>query len=113
VAHHLSLLQEMAPREGTWERVNHYEKLCASGEAFVYAAMRRIMARRLARTCDLFIQSQKEYSPKFASPRSTTYERPRLRSAAFGHYHDFPDFLIIPIGGCGLSVVSWAHRTKA
>jgi Transposase DDE domain len=26
-----------------------YERLCASGEAFVYAAMRRLMARRLAR----------------------------------------------------------------
>ena len=27
-----------------------YEKLCASGEAFVYAAMIRLMTRRLART---------------------------------------------------------------
>ncbi len=27
-----------------------YERLCASGEAFVYAAMSRLMARRLART---------------------------------------------------------------
>jgi putative transposase len=27
-----------------------YEKLCASGEAFVYAAMSRLMVRRLART---------------------------------------------------------------
>ena len=27
-----------------------YEKLCASGEAFVYAAMTRLMVRRLART---------------------------------------------------------------
>ena len=26
-----------------------YERLCASGEAFVYAAMIRLMARRLAR----------------------------------------------------------------
>ena len=26
-----------------------YEKLCASGEAFVYAAMSRLMVRRLAR----------------------------------------------------------------
>jgi transposase len=26
-----------------------YERLCASGEAFVYAAMSRLMARRLAR----------------------------------------------------------------
>ena len=26
-----------------------YEKLCASGEAFVYAAMIRLMTRRLAR----------------------------------------------------------------
>jgi putative transposase len=27
-----------------------YERLCASGEAFVYAAMSRLMVRRLART---------------------------------------------------------------
>jgi putative transposase len=27
-----------------------YERLCVSGEAFVYAAMRRLMMRRLART---------------------------------------------------------------
>jgi transposase len=27
-----------------------YERLCASGEAFVYAAMIRLMVRRLART---------------------------------------------------------------
>jgi hypothetical protein len=27
-----------------------YERLCASGEAFVYAAMIRLMTRRLART---------------------------------------------------------------
>src|SRR5918995_7202474 len=27
-----------------------YEKLCATGEAFVYAAMSRLMLRRLART---------------------------------------------------------------
>ena len=27
-----------------------YERLCASGEAFVYAAMSRLMLRRLART---------------------------------------------------------------
>ena len=26
-----------------------YERLCATGEAFVYAAMRRLMVRRLAR----------------------------------------------------------------
>jgi hypothetical protein len=26
-----------------------YERLCASGEAFVYAAMSRLMVRRLAR----------------------------------------------------------------
>jgi putative transposase len=26
-----------------------YEKLCATGEAFVYAAMTRLMVRRLAR----------------------------------------------------------------
>ena len=27
-----------------------YERLCATGEAFVYAAMTRLMARRLARS---------------------------------------------------------------
>jgi putative transposase len=27
-----------------------YERLCASGEAFIYAAMSRLMVRRLART---------------------------------------------------------------
>jgi len=26
-----------------------YERLCATGEAFVYAALRRLMVRRLAR----------------------------------------------------------------
>jgi transposase len=26
-----------------------YERLCATGEAFIYAAMMRLMARRLAR----------------------------------------------------------------
>jgi len=26
-----------------------YERLCASGEAFIYAAMSRLMVRRLAR----------------------------------------------------------------
>src|SRR3712207_1076155 len=34
-----------------------YERLCASGEAFVYAAMTRLMARRLAHAKDFFIQS--------------------------------------------------------
>jgi putative transposase len=28
----------------------YYERLCATGEAFVYAAMTRLMVRRLART---------------------------------------------------------------
>ena len=28
---------------------NDYERLCATGEAFVYAAMVRLMVRRLAR----------------------------------------------------------------
>jgi transposase len=27
----------------------HYERLCATGEAFVYVAMTRLMVRRLAR----------------------------------------------------------------
>jgi hypothetical protein len=34
-----------------------YERLCASGEAFVYAAMIRLMTRRLACVWGLFIQS--------------------------------------------------------
>jgi hypothetical protein len=34
-----------------------YERSCASGEALVYAAMIRLMARRLARVWGLFIQS--------------------------------------------------------
>jgi hypothetical protein len=29
-----------------------YERLCATGEAFVYAAMTRLMVRRLARACE-------------------------------------------------------------
>jgi transposase len=35
-----------------------YERLCASGEAFVYAAMIRLMTRRLACVSGLFIQSR-------------------------------------------------------
>ena len=31
-------------------RSKDYEKLCASGEAFVYAAMSRLMLRRLSRS---------------------------------------------------------------
>jgi hypothetical protein len=42
-----------------------YERLCASGEALVYAAMIRLMMRRLARTWALFIQPQKGSSAKF------------------------------------------------
>jgi putative transposase len=34
-----------------------YEKLCETSEAFVYAAMSRLMLRRLARTWGFFIQS--------------------------------------------------------
>ena len=30
-----------------------YERLCATGEAFVYAAMSRLMVRRLAHALDL------------------------------------------------------------
>jgi len=29
-----------------------YERLCATGEAFIYAAMTRLMVRRLARACE-------------------------------------------------------------
>jgi hypothetical protein len=43
-----------------------YERLCASGEALVYAAMIRLMLRRLSRALGLFIQSQKGNSQKFA-----------------------------------------------
>jgi hypothetical protein len=32
-----------------------------------------------------------------AQPRSNPYERPRLSSAAFGHYLTFLDFLTIPL----------------
>ena len=31
------------------DELRDYERLCASGEAFVYAAMSRLMLRRLAR----------------------------------------------------------------
>jgi hypothetical protein len=41
-----------------------YERSCASGEALVYACMIRLMARRLARTRDVFIHSRKTISPK-------------------------------------------------
>src|SRR5918994_2097665 len=34
-----------------------YERLCATGEAFVYAAMIRLMVRRFSPPCGLFIQS--------------------------------------------------------
>jgi len=30
-----------------------------------------------------------------AQPRSNTYERPQLRSAAYGYYRDFSDFLVL------------------
>ena len=44
----------MAERTLSWIDQNRrmskdYERLCESGEAFVYAAMIRLMARRLAR----------------------------------------------------------------
>jgi putative transposase len=29
-----------------------YERLCATGEAFIYAAITRLMVRRLARACE-------------------------------------------------------------
>jgi hypothetical protein len=32
---------------------NVYERLCATGEAFIYAAMTRLMVRRLVRAYDL------------------------------------------------------------
>ena len=43
-----------------------YERLCASAEAFVYAAMVRLMARRLARVWDFPDSFWKIYSTKFA-----------------------------------------------
>jgi hypothetical protein len=42
-----------------------YERLCASGEALVYAAMIRLMTRRLIRLRGFFIQSQKGNSANF------------------------------------------------
>jgi hypothetical protein len=36
-------------REEQEDELRDYERLCAIGEAFVYAAMIRLMARRLAR----------------------------------------------------------------
>jgi hypothetical protein len=36
-------------REEQEDELRDYERLCASGEAFVYAAMIRLMTRRLAR----------------------------------------------------------------
>jgi hypothetical protein len=56
-------------------------------------------------------------SPNPAWPRSNTYERSWLRSASFGHYLDFPDFLKIPVGGAPRSAAlspsdrgKWALR---
>jgi putative transposase len=43
-----------------------YERLCASGEALVYAAMSHFMLRRLIYLGGLFIQSRKVNSQKFA-----------------------------------------------
>jgi putative transposase len=45
----------VAERTSAWISHNRrmakdYERLCSTGEAFVYAAMTRLMARRLART---------------------------------------------------------------
>ena len=45
-----------------------YERICASGEAFVYGAMSRLMVRRLAHSCGFFKQSQKAYSRKPGCP---------------------------------------------
>ena len=43
-----------------------YERLCASGEAFVYAAaMSRLMVRRLACVSGFFIQSLERLSGKY------------------------------------------------
>ena len=44
--------RKAAPEEvlKSWTREWDYEKLCASGEAFVHAVMSRLMVRRLART---------------------------------------------------------------
>ena len=43
-----------APLPGDWpqqkDELRDYEKLCATSEALVYAAMSRLMLRRLART---------------------------------------------------------------
>ena len=49
-----------------------YERLCASGEALVYAAMIRLMTRRLTRLCGLILQSQKWHSAKFVTTNKRT-----------------------------------------
>jgi hypothetical protein len=57
-----------------------YERfLCASGEALVYAAMIRLMRRRLACVRGLFIQSRKGHSRKFATA-SNDEVTPRIRT---------------------------------
>ncbi len=50
----LVICEQSIERTFSWLSQNRrmskdYEKLCASAEAFVYAAMVRLMARRLAR----------------------------------------------------------------
>jgi transposase len=51
----LVIYEQSIERTLSWIEQNRrmskdYERLCASGEAFVYAAMIRLMVRRLART---------------------------------------------------------------
>ena len=45
---HLRLVKPESPHE-----LRDCERLCATGEAFIYAAMSRLMVRRLARAWDL------------------------------------------------------------
>jgi len=50
-----------------------YERLCASGEAFVYAAMIRLMTRQLARVLRAFHTASKR-SSLVSAPEHTRQE---------------------------------------
>jgi predicted small lipoprotein YifL len=81
-----------------------YERLCASAEAFIYAAMIRLMVRRLVRARDVPDSFGRVVlgSSHLASPRSNTRKRPE----------PLPRFLaMIPFGGRSPSVASLARGT--
>ena len=67
------------------------------------ALFTQVPRRRILRT------SPVGRSQKSAYPRSNTDETPELRSAALGHYPDFP---IIPSGCVLLHGSSWVDRTE-